>query len=82
MFYVGLDVHKKTISYCVKDVSGNVIRSVSIENRTDPGADDSGMRYTRRPVQLGSSTLEWDTVSKSRGCSFCAWVSDPIGCED
>jgi hypothetical protein len=22
MYYVGLDVHKKTISYCVKDVSG------------------------------------------------------------
>ena len=24
MYYVGLDVHKKTISYCVKDVSGNI----------------------------------------------------------
>ena len=24
MYYVGLDVHKKTISYCVKDVSGDV----------------------------------------------------------
>ena len=22
MYYIGLDVHKKTISYCVKDVSG------------------------------------------------------------
>ena len=24
MYYIGLDVHKKTISYCVKDVSGKV----------------------------------------------------------
>ena len=24
MYYIGLDVHKKTISYCVKDVSGSV----------------------------------------------------------
>src|SRR5215831_5966391 len=24
MYYVGLDVHKKTISYCVKDASGRV----------------------------------------------------------
>ena len=24
MYYVGLDVHKKTISYCVKDSSGSI----------------------------------------------------------
>ncbi len=24
MHYIGLDVHKKTISYCVKDVSGEI----------------------------------------------------------
>ena len=24
MNYIGLDVHKKTISYCVKDVSGRI----------------------------------------------------------
>jgi transposase len=24
MYYIGLDVHKKTISYCVKDVSGQI----------------------------------------------------------
>ena len=24
MYYIGLDVHKKTISYCVKDASGHV----------------------------------------------------------
>jgi hypothetical protein len=24
MYYIGLDIHKKTISYCVKDTSGQV----------------------------------------------------------
>jgi transposase len=24
MYYIGLDVHKKTISYCVKDAAGHV----------------------------------------------------------
>jgi transposase len=24
MYYIGLDVHKKTISYCIKDVSGPI----------------------------------------------------------
>ena len=24
MYWIGLDVHKKTISYCVKDTSGQV----------------------------------------------------------
>ena len=24
MYYIGLDVHKRTISYCVKDVSGRI----------------------------------------------------------
>ena len=24
MYYIGLDIHKKTISYCVKDQSGEI----------------------------------------------------------
>ena len=30
MYYIGLDVHKKTISYCVKDASGQVHREGTI----------------------------------------------------
>jgi hypothetical protein len=26
MYYIGLDVHKRTISYCVKDVTGKIFR--------------------------------------------------------
>ena len=24
MYYIGLDLHKKTISYCIKDIAGKV----------------------------------------------------------
>lgn len=30
MYYIGLDVHKRTISYCMKDVSGRIHREGSI----------------------------------------------------
>jgi hypothetical protein len=30
MYYIGLDVHKKTISYCIKDASGQVHREGTI----------------------------------------------------
>ena len=30
MYYIGLDVHKKTISYCVKDGSGRIYGEGSI----------------------------------------------------
>jgi hypothetical protein len=37
MYYIGLDVHKKTISYCVKDASGQVHREGQIgATGTDP----------------------------------------------
>jgi transposase len=30
MYYIGMDVHKRTISYCVKDVSGRVYAESSV----------------------------------------------------
>ena len=30
MYYIGLDVHKKTISYCVEDAGGGVQREGTI----------------------------------------------------
>jgi len=30
MYYIGLDVHKKTISYCVKDAGGQIHRDGKI----------------------------------------------------
>jgi hypothetical protein len=31
MYYIGLDVHKKTISYCVKDLGGQIQREGTIQ---------------------------------------------------
>ena len=44
MYYIGLDVHKKTISYCVKDVSGQIHQEGTI------GA-------TRRELDMWMKTL-------------------------
>ena len=32
MYYIGLDVHKKTISYCIKYASGQVHREGTISS--------------------------------------------------
>jgi hypothetical protein len=32
MYYIGLDVHKKTISYCVKDVSGRIQQEGNVDS--------------------------------------------------
>jgi hypothetical protein len=37
MYYIGLDVHKKAISYCIKDASGQVHRG---------GSGQLGMSWT------------------------------------
>ena len=33
MYYIGLDVHKKTISYCVKDAAGKIHQEGKIPDR-------------------------------------------------
>ena len=33
MYYIGLDVHKKTISYCVKDAAGKIHRKARSDRR-------------------------------------------------
>jgi len=33
MHYVGLDVHKKTISYCVREADGNIVQEGLMEAR-------------------------------------------------
>ena len=36
MYYIGLDVHKKTISYCEKDGSGGIYTEGSIAGHGPP----------------------------------------------
>jgi len=56
MYYIGLDVHKKTISYCVKDASGQVHREGTIvcffvgNDLTDPPVADFSAWYASTTV--------------------------------
>jgi hypothetical protein len=56
MYYVGLDVHKKTISYCVKDGSGHIQSEGTIPATR---MDLDGWRLQMRlSVTHGSKVLE------------------------
>jgi len=48
MYYIGLDVHKKTISYCVKDASGQIHREGKIgSSRLETGRLDQNASSTQ-----------------------------------
>jgi hypothetical protein len=78
MYYIGLDVHKKTISYCVKDLGGQIQREGTIPaTRTEL---DSWMKtlpqpwtvameasiFTGWPITALSWALEISDVSRFR----------------
>ena len=65
MYYIGLDVHKKTISYCVKDVSGSVHAEGSI-HATRPDLD----RWMKALPQPWTAAME-ATV-------FTGWIYDHL----
>jgi hypothetical protein len=44
MYYIGLDVHKKTISYCVKDVSGRIQQEGKLGRRSPEDGSVSACR--------------------------------------
>src|SRR5216684_269783 len=65
MYYIGLDVHKKTISYCVKDVSGQVHREGQI------GA-------TRRELDGWMKTLPQPWTAAMEATIFTGWIYDHL----
>jgi transposase len=65
MYYIGLDVHKKTISYCVKDASGQVHREGTI------GA-------TRRELDLWIQTLPQPRIMAMEATIFTGWIYDHL----
>jgi transposase len=65
MYYIGLDVHKKTISYCIKDVGGQVQREGTIPaTRTEL---DSWMKTLPKP---------WTVAMEAS--IFTGWVYDHL----
>src|SRR5229473_3140064 len=65
MYYIGLDVHKKTINYCVKDVSGQVHREGQI------GA-------TRRELDGWMKTLPQPWTAAMEATIFTGWIYDHL----
>jgi transposase len=66
MYYIGLDVHKKTISYCVKDASGQVHREGTI------GA-------TRNELDWWMKTLPQPWTVAMEATIFTGWIYDHLG---
>ena len=65
MYYIGLDVHKKTISYCGKDASGQVHQEGKI------GA-------TRRELDGWLKTLPQPRAMAMEATIFTGWIYDHL----
>src|ERR1700726_4856327 len=65
MYYIGLDVHKKTISYCVKDASGQVHQEGKV------GA-------TRRELDSWIKTLPQPRTMAMEATIFTGWIYDHL----
>src|SRR5258708_2744447 len=65
MNYIGLDVHKKTISYCVKDMSGRVQQEGNIGS-------------TRRELDSWMKTLPQPWMVAMEAMTFSGWIYDHL----
>ena len=65
MYYVGLDVHKKTISYSVKDVSGNI-------------QSEGPLHATRSGLDCWMKTLPQPWTAAMEATVFTGWIYDHL----
>ena len=65
MYYIGLDVHKKTISYCVKDAAGCVHQEGKIGS-------------TRRELDAWIRTLPRPRMIAMEATIFTGWIYDHL----
>src|SRR5947199_2653737 len=65
MYYIGLDVHKKTISYCVKDASGRVHQ-------------EGKLGATRRELDIWMRTLPQPWTVAMEATIFPGWIYDHL----
>ena len=75
MYYIGLDVHKKKISYCVKDGSGQVHREG--ENCPRTAATCVAVKSTGRRWHSRDHRLFWLFFT-----AFRRYVFSAFRCED
>src|ERR1700727_2438527 len=65
MYYIGLDVHKKTISYCVKDAAGCVHR-------------EGKLGSTRHELDAWIATLPQPRTMAMEATIFSGWIYDHL----
>src|SRR3989475_11518961 len=65
MYYIGLDVHKKTISYCVKDGSGRIYAEGAIP-------------ATRLDLDIWMKRLPQPWTVAMEATIFTAWIYDHL----
>jgi transposase len=65
MYYIGLDVHKRKISYCVKDSSGKVFAEGSLP-------------ATRLDLDLWMKTLPQPWSAAMEAIMFTGWIYDHL----
>jgi transposase len=65
MYYIGLDVHKRTISYCVKDAAGHVHSEGKIGS-------------TRRELDAWIKTLPQPRMIAMEATIFTGWIYDHL----
>ena len=65
MYFIGLDVHKKTISYCVKDAAGCVLQEGKIGS-------------TRRELDVWVRTLPQPRMIAMEATIFTGWIYDHL----
>src|SRR6266852_2952799 len=65
MYYIGLDVHKRTISYCVKDAAGHVHQEGTIGS-------------TRRELEAWIKTLPQPRTIAMEATIFTGWIYDQL----
>jgi len=63
MYYIGLDVHKRKISYCVKDSGGKVYAEGSLP-------------ATRMDLDLWMKTLPQPWSAAMEATMFTGWIYD------
>src|ERR1700719_1441980 len=65
MYYIGLDVHKKTISYCAKDAAGKIHQEGKIGS-------------TRRELDAWVKTLPQPRMMAMEATIFTGWIYDHL----
>jgi hypothetical protein len=65
MYYIGLDVHKKTISYCVNEAAGCVF-------------SEGKINVSRRDLDVWIRTLPQPRMMAMEATLFSGWIYDHL----